>query len=109
MTEHFYGIEDTKKLSGLREARPETAKAFGEFNAAVFKEGALSVKTKELIAIAAAHMTQCPWCIAAHTRKAKELGATVEEVTEAIWVAAALRAGGSFAHGSIALGVMERK
>ena len=66
-------------------------------------EGALPAKTKQLIAVAVAHVTQCPYCIRGHTRQAKRIGTTHEELMEAIWVAAEMRAGGAYAHSIIAL------
>jgi AhpD family alkylhydroperoxidase len=99
----FYTKESSKNLRKLRQLKPETFKAFGDFSAAVYKDGALSSKIKNVIAIAAAHVTQCPWCIDVHTNKARELGATDEEIAEAIFVAMEIRAGGAFSHAVIAL------
>jgi AhpD family alkylhydroperoxidase len=94
-------------LASLGEQRtrlaPEQAKAFRAFGQAVFAEGALSATTKQLIAVAVAHVTQCPYCIRSHTRKAVQHGATPEQIVEAIWVAAEMRAGGSYAHAVLAL------
>ena len=67
---------------------------------------ALPAKTKQLIAVAVAHVTQCPYCIRGHTKSALHHGATSEEIMEAIWVAAEMRAGGSYAHSVIALDVI---
>jgi AhpD family alkylhydroperoxidase len=74
----------------------------------VFAEGALSAKTKQLIAVAVAHVTQCPYCIRGHTRAAERHDATAEEIMEAIWVAAEMRAGGAYAHSVIALDTIAR-
>src|SRR5690606_25199876 len=82
---------------------PAQDKAFREFSRAVFADGALSRKTKELIAVAVAHVTQCPYCIQGHTRAAAREGASNEEIMEAIWVASEMRAGAAFAHSAIAL------
>lgn len=71
---------------------PETNTAFREFSEEVFAEGALSEKTKQLMAVAAGHVTQCPYCIRGHAKGAQKSGATREEVMETIWVAARLRA-----------------
>ena len=68
-----------------------------------FADGALPEKTKQLIAVAVAHVTQCPYCIHSHTRIAVRKGATEREIMEAIWVAAEMRAGGAYAHSVIAL------
>jgi AhpD family alkylhydroperoxidase len=95
----LYDEAQMKKYKALGEAAPEAMAAFKAFNAAVMKEGALSVKVKELIAIAVATTTQCPYCIDSHTKKARALGVTDAELAEAVMVAAALRAGGSVTHG----------
>ncbi|MGH6929202.1 MAG: carboxymuconolactone decarboxylase family protein, partial [Dongiaceae bacterium] len=81
--------------------------AFQQFSQAVFQDGVLSRKTKQLIAVAVAHVTQCPYCIRGHTRAAGREGATPEEVMEAIWVAAEMRAGGAFAHSALALDALD--
>lgn len=82
---------------------PETHEAFERFSKAVFADGALDTQTKQLIAVAVAHTTQCPYCIKGHTRLAKRAGASDEQIMEAIWVAAEMRAGGAYAHATIAL------
>lgn len=87
---------------------PDQVKAFRNFNKEVFKEGALDEKTKQLIAVASSHITQCPYCIKGHTKQAKQKGATNEEIMEAIWVASEMRAGGAYAHAALALDEMEK-
>lgn len=86
---------------------PQTHDAFTAFSEHVFAEGALPTKTKQLIAVAAAHITQCPYCIRGHTNAALRHGATAEEIMEAIWVAAEMRAGGAYAHSVVALDTIE--
>lgn len=86
-----------------RELAPEIENAFREFSRTVFADGALPRKIKQLIAIAVAHVTQCPYCIRGHTKAALRDGATDREIMEAIWVAAEMRAGGAYAHSVIAL------
>lgn len=99
----------TRELHEKREAlAPEIYAAFRAFNERVFADGALPSKTKELIAVAVAHVTQCPYCIRGHTQAALRKGATEPEVMEAIWVAAEMRAGGAYAHANIALDAMNR-
>jgi AhpD family alkylhydroperoxidase len=63
----------------------------------------LPAKTKQLIAVATAHVTQCPYCIRGHTKAALRHGATSEELMEAIWVAAEMRAFGAYAHAALAV------
>lgn len=95
-------------LAAMRSSlAPGIHEAFTAFSERVFAEGALPVKTKQLIAVAAAHITQCPYCIRGHTRAAQRHGATAEEIMEAIWVAAEMRAGGAYAHASLALDAMK--
>ena len=107
MTQELYP-KPTRELSHLRrELAPGTATAFHDFSQAVFAEGALSARTKHIIAVAVAHVTQCPYCIKGHTRAALREGASGEELMEAIWVAAEMRAGAAFAHSVIALAEME--
>ena len=87
---------------------PGPAEAFRAFSRSVFAEGALSAKTKQLIAVAVAHVTQCPYCIRGHTGAALHKGAAAEEIMEAIWVAAEMRAGGAYAHYVLALDTIAR-
>ena len=94
----------TRELAAERKRlAPKPAEAFKAFTQSVFAEGALPVKTKQLIAVAVAHVTQCPYCIRGHTSAALQHGATAEEIMEAVWVAAEMRAGGAYAHSALAL------
>jgi AhpD family alkylhydroperoxidase len=103
MTDDFYP-HNSRDLDGWRkELAPAQHEAFRNFSRAVFAEGALDEKTKQLIAVAVAHTTQCPWCIDGHTKAATGKGATPEEIMEAIWVASEIRAGGAYAHSTYAL------
>src|ERR1700739_4082377 len=86
-----------------RELAPSQQRAFDAFGKAVFPEGVLSAKTKQIIAVAVAHVTQCPYCIRGHTKAALRHGASPEELMEAIWVAAEMRAGGAYAHSILAI------
>ena len=86
-----------------KQLAPGIHDAFHEFSRQVFAEGALDRKTKQLIAVAVAHVTQCPYCIEGHTKAALRRGATEDELMEAIWVAAEMRAGGAYAHSALAL------
>ncbi len=99
----------TRELAEQRaRLAPGPAEAFRAFGKSVFADGAASAKTKQLIAVAVAHVTQCPYCIRGHTRAALRHGATPEEIMEAIWVAAEMRAGGAFAHSALALDEIAR-
>ena len=81
--------------------------AFHAFSKAVFAEGSLDRRVKQLIAVAVAHVTQCPWCIEGHVKAARRDGATGAQIMEAIWVAAEMRAGASFAHSIKALELLD--
>jgi AhpD family alkylhydroperoxidase len=108
MTDEVYPAPTHELAHMRRDLAPGAAKAFHDFSAAVFADGALPAKTKQLIAVAAAHVTQCPYCIKGHTHAALRAGNSNEEIMEAIWVAAEMRAGAAFAHSVIALAEMER-
>lgn len=94
----FYDKSNVKKLNNLKEWAPDGYKAYSDFSAAAMKEGKLSAKLKEIIAVGTAHVTECPYCIDAHTKKAEKNGATKEELSEAILVTSAVLAGGPYAH-----------
>jgi AhpD family alkylhydroperoxidase len=108
MTEAVYHPTTPELAARRKQLAPGIHEAFDNFSHAVFAEGALPEKTKQLIAVAVAHVTQCPYCINGHTRLAKRKGASPEEIMEAIWVAAEMRAGGAYAHATIALHAMEQ-
>lgn len=108
MSEGMYPASTAELAKKRRELTPECEAAFMAFSQQVFAEGALPVKVKQLIAVAVAHVTQCPYCIKGHTRAALRHGATERELMEAIWVAAEMRAGGAYAHATLALDQMTR-
>jgi AhpD family alkylhydroperoxidase len=91
-----------------KQLAPDIHDAFTNFSERVFAAGALPVKVKQLIAVAAAHVTQCPYCIRGHTKAALRHGATGQEIMEAIWVAAEMRAGGAYAHSALALDTIDQ-
>ena len=91
-----------------RDLAPQVHEAFTAFSKQVFAEGALATKTKQLIAVAVAHVTQCPYCIRGHTQEALKHGASDAELMEAIWVAAEMRAGAAYAHSVLALDTMQQ-
>jgi len=96
----MYDMQNIAKLPRFGELAPEAFKAFVAFDQAAFKPGAIPAKYKELMAIAVAVTTQCPYCIAIHTKQARKAGATDEELAETTLVAAAIRAGGAMTHGT---------
>ncbi|MGH3321750.1 MAG: carboxymuconolactone decarboxylase family protein [Streptosporangiaceae bacterium] len=107
MPEPVYHPATPQVSARRKELAPGIHDAFDNFSRAVFAEGALPEKTKQLIAVAVAHVTQCPYCIDGHTKLARRKGASPEEIMEAIWVAAEMRAGGAYAHSTLALHAMD--
>jgi len=108
MEQHMYPGVSKDLAQKRRELAPEIHGAFRAFGQRVFADGALPSKTKELIAVAVAHVTQCPYCIRGHTELAMSKGATEQEVMEAIWVAAEMRAGAAYAHSLLAIDAMNQ-
>lgn len=94
----MYNISNLGSLEKMNSLAPEAMKAFWAFDKAAVAEGAIPVKYKELIAVAVALTTQCPYCIEIHGGNARKAGATDEELTEAAVIAAALRAGAAMTH-----------
>src|SRR6267378_4474435 len=106
---HYHDADDLKLLPELKRLAPDEFKGFVALDAIVGREGgAIPKKYRELIAIAVACTTQCPYCLDVHTRGAKRAGATREEVTEAALLAAALRAGAAVTHGALALKLFDK-
>jgi AhpD family alkylhydroperoxidase len=108
MTDPVYPAATRELARRRHELAPGTEDAFLAFSRQVFADGALSARTKQIIAVAVAHVTQCPYCIKGHTAAALRQGASSRELMEAIWVAAEMRAGASFAHSVLALGEIEK-
>jgi AhpD family alkylhydroperoxidase len=104
MANHFHDADDLKRMKELRALAPEEFKAWLDLDRIVGREGgAIPVRYRELIALAVAHTTQCVYCIEVHTKAAKKAGCSKAEVAEAVLLAAALRAGGAAAHGTLAM------
>ena len=96
----MYDMKNLAKFPRLGELAPDAFKAFVAFDEAAFKGGVIPLKYKELMAVAVALTTQCPYCIEIHAKKAKKAGATEQELAETALIAAALRAGGAMTHGT---------
>ena len=99
----MYNKENLTKIKTINELAPDVMKAFWTFDKMAVAEGAIPVKYKELIAVAVAVTTQCPYCIEIHATNARKAGATDAELAEAAIIAAALRAGGAITHATHAL------
>jgi|SRR5690625_1517708 len=105
----LYPDQTREDIEMKADLAPKQIETWRKFSRSVFKEGVLDEKTKQLIAVAVAHVTQCPYCIKAHTPQALRKGASKEEIMEAVWVAAEMRAGAAYAHANIALQEMKDK
>ena len=90
----------------IRDLAPETHSAVAAFGRQVFADGALTAKTKQLIAVAVAHVTQCPYCIEGHTKAARRAGSSPQELMEAVWVAEEMRAGAAYAHATLMISAL---
>jgi AhpD family alkylhydroperoxidase len=99
----MYDMKNLAKFPRLGDLAPEAFKAFVAFDEAAFQHGVIPLKYKELMAVAVALTTQCPYCIAIHSKKAKQAGVTEQEIAETALVAAAIRAGGAITHATHAL------
>jgi len=97
--ETYYDPTDLSKFQDIGEQAPSLAQKFFDYYGAVFAAGALSEREKGLIALAVAHAVQCPYCIDAYTQACLEKGSNLEEMTEAVHVAVAIRGGASLVHG----------
>jgi AhpD family alkylhydroperoxidase len=99
----MYSKDNLKQIEKMNALAPEVMEAFWAFDKLAVAAGAIPAKYKELIAVAVALTTQCPYCIGIHTANARKAGATETELTEAAMVAAALRAGAAVTHATHAL------
>lgn len=95
----YYNPADLAKFGSIAEGNAELAEKFFGWYGATFADGALTAREKSLIALGVAHAIQCAYCIDAYTSDALEKGADLEQMTEAIHVAAAIRGGASLVHG----------
>lgn len=107
MEQTVYPVVDPQTARRRKELSGESLEAFRAFSKQVFADGALTAKAKQLIAVAVAHVTQCPYCIDSHTKLAIQNGASDEEIMEAIWVAAEMHAGAAYAHSALAVKAMQ--
>lgn len=99
MSETYYDPKDLPKFPTVGEDAPELWQKFSAWYDAVFAEGALGEREKALIALAVAHAVQCPYCIDAYSQACLERGSNLEQMSEAVHVAAAIRGGASLVHG----------
>jgi 4-carboxymuconolactone decarboxylase len=97
--ETYYHPHDLGKFSDMGKGNKELWDKFSDYYGAVFAEGALTEREKSLIALAVSHAVQCPYCIDAYSQACLEKGSNIEEMTEAVHVACAIRGGASLVHG----------
>ena len=95
----YYNEEDLPRFAEMSDGAPELWDKFYAWYGAVFRSGALTEREKSLIALAVAHALQCPYCIDAYTQECLEKGSNVEQMTEAIHVASAIKGGSALVHG----------
>lgn len=96
---HYYEDSDLERFPEIGKHCPELYDYFLNYYQGVMAAGALTVREKALIALAVAHALQCPYCIEAYTRALLEAGSNMEEITEAVHVAAVIRSGATLIHG----------
>lgn len=99
MSDHYYDPKDLQRFGDIGAHATELARKFFDWYGSVFEDGALTAREKALIGLGVAHAVQCPYCIDSFSKGALEKGADVEQLTEAVHVAAAVRGGASLVHG----------
>ncbi|MEM6672790.1 MAG: arsenosugar biosynthesis-associated peroxidase-like protein [Planctomycetota bacterium] len=99
MTDTYYDPADLAKFPKIAEHAPALGEKFFAWYGAAFEDGALTAREKSLIALGVAHAVQCPYCIDAYTKDALEKGCDVEQLTETVHVAAAIKGGAALVHG----------
>jgi 4-carboxymuconolactone decarboxylase len=97
--DQYYKPEHLAHFSQISEGSTKLAEKFFDYYKSVFEDGALSSREKALIALAVAHVVQCPYCIDAYSKESLQQGSDLEQMTEAIHVATAIRGGASLVHG----------
>jgi 4-carboxymuconolactone decarboxylase len=95
----YYEEDDLGRFSEVGKHRPDLFEKFMAWYQACQEDGALSRREKALIGLAVAHALQCPYCIDAFSQSCLESGSNMEQMTEAIHMASALRGGASLVHG----------
>jgi len=96
---HYYQPDHLANFGRISEGSPELAQKFFDYYQAVFQDGALSAREKALIGLAVSHTVQCPYCIDAYSKACLQQGSDLEQMTEAVHVATAIRGGAALIHG----------
>lgn len=105
---HYYDAQDLSRFGEIERGAPALSAKFFDWYSAVFAEGALTAREKSLIALAVAHAVQCPYCIDAYSKDALEKGSNIDQMTEAVHVAAAIKGGAALVHGVQMLNHVDR-
>ena len=95
--------ETMANIATLSTEMPGTVKGFNQMGAEAKKSGALSEKTKEIMALGIAIATRCDSCIGFHVKSLIRLGITREELCEALAMATYMGGGPSYAYSAKAL------
>jgi AhpD family alkylhydroperoxidase len=96
----MFDMSNLKQIATLGKLAPEALAGFKALDQAALADGAIPKKYKELMAIAVALTTQCPYCIEVHRKAALAAGASEAELAETVFVATTLRAGAALTHGT---------
>ena len=96
---HYYEDKDLDRFEEIAKHRPDLFQKFMDWYNSVQQDGALSKREKALIGLAVAHALQCPYCIDAYSKSCLEAGSNMDQMTEAIHMAAAIRGGAALIHG----------
>lgn len=105
---NYYDDADLDRFGEIGKHRPDLFQKFMEWYTATQEDGALSKREKSLIGLAVAHAVQCPYCIDAYSKACLESGSNMDQMTEAIHVASAIRGGASLIHGLQAHNVINK-
>ncbi len=103
----FYASDENAAINEFSSLVPQASASYSEFKHTAFSAGVLTAEFKQLIAIACAHNTRCPFCIEHHIEQAQALDQPNTAIAEAIWVAIEMGAGACFGHAGLAAAILE--
>jgi len=109
MSKGYFQPEDLKKFPNIVEFQEKMGTKFFDWYGSVFEEGALTKREKNLIALAVAHATNCPYCMDAYTNSCLSSGADEEQMMEAVHVAAAIKGGATLANSVMMMNQVKEK
>jgi AhpD family alkylhydroperoxidase len=102
-----YFAQSKIAIDKLRTEIPDTIQGFGSLFGKVMKDGALTVKEKELIALSIGVAMHCPPCIRSHVQKCLDHGATRQQILEAASVAVVMAGGPGYVHLPVVLETLD--